>query len=616
MKLEDILDHLNSFEKNSFLKIVDNIIANNPKNIKEIDKILSDKSKDLKNIDNLNVTKVFNLVEAEFIDYIKEEFVNATSQLDILTDIIIRDGNSIMKQDWFAYLYDIELKKIDKKLKEFKLYIEDENGEIEELRKRDYSIYKSCVFTAYNNDLESNQDQKITNDEQYILETLSKELELSQEEMKLINYLIIPIQKQPIDEIINDLKNLGVIFYSKKYNTVYIANEVVRLLRKVRGKEVADKFFRRTLRMIREPQINLICKKHNINWKNDLNTKIRSIIEEGISFSGVLNNDIFKEGVKVSEKKKFINELCDKHLKISPSLKGVTLDEKIDNLMRYFEAIEKDEKVGISIDGYEKLLIDLGKSLPKLNVQAKVEFELQEENVLKSSYLLDFNIKPRDILEVLSEQDLENFCKEKNIKTRGEIINNILETYKDSENLFIENYTYFGYRDLAKLKENGINIKEADLGIKYEDLTKNVFSKLGFSVDEKLRKEINTKKDKIDILLNLGNKELILIECKTIKESGYNKFSSVSRQIKAYIDLVKKNDYKIIKSLLIAPEFSDDFVNECGLDYELNLSLITSNALLKILEAFRNSKHKKFPYTLLMRDVLIQDERIAKAIEK
>ena len=114
----------------------------------------------------------------------------------------------------------------------------------------------------------------------------------------------------------------------------------------------------------------------------------------------------------------------------------------------------------------------------------------------------------------------------------------------------------------------------------------------------------------------MGNAELILIECKTIKESGYNRFSSVSRQLKAYIELAKHNDYKVIKSLLVAPDFSDEFVKDCGLDYDLNLSLIRASSLSKILDGFRNSKHKQFPYNLLMRDVLIQEERILKAIDK
>ena len=117
MRLEKILDTLNSFEKNAFLKIIDSIIANKPINAIKIEKILSDKNKELKNIDNINIAKVFILVEDEFAEYVRKEFVNTTSQIDILTDIIIKDGNCIMKQDWFARLYENQLKNIAKKHK-------------------------------------------------------------------------------------------------------------------------------------------------------------------------------------------------------------------------------------------------------------------------------------------------------------------------------------------------------------------------------------------------------------------------------------------------------------------------------------------------------------------
>jgi len=617
MKLEKILDKLNSFEKNPFLKVIDSIISKTPKNTKEVEKILSGTNKELKDIDNLNIAKVFNLIEDEFAEFVKAEFVNTASQLDILIDIAIRDGNCIMKEDWFSGLYEKEINKINIKLKEFNSIIENNKSELDPQRKRDYNIYKACIKTAYTNDLENNQEPKITNDELSMLLTLAKKLELSQEEVKLINYLIIPINKIEIDTLINYLKNIGVILSSRKNRMVYVADEIVRILRKVRKKEVADKFFRRTLRLLREAQINLICKKYNISRKLPIKDKINLIINGGVSFKNVLTNDIFKEGTKVTEKKIFINDLCDKELKISPSLKGVTLEDKISNLIKYFENIEKDEKVGISIDGYEKLLMELSKNLQKLSNQVKSEFELQEEKVLKNSYLLDFNIKPRDILEIISEKELEEFCKFKGIKTRGDIIRNILDAYKDSENIYIENYANIGYRDLKALKENGIIIKESELGIKFEDLTKTIFEKLGFNVDEKLRKKLNTKKDKIDIVLNLENNNLIIIECKTIKESGYNKYSSVSRQLKAYLNLVKVNGFSVIKSLLIAPEFSDEFVNDCELEYELNLSLLTASSLVKILEGVKNSKeNKNFSYKLLMRDVLINEDRILKAISK
>jgi len=617
MKLGKILDNLGSLEKNSFIKIIDNIISKNPKNFKEIDKILSVSDKGLKSVDSQNIATIFGLIEEEFTETIKSEFVNVSSQLDILIDIISRDGNSIMKQDWFSRLYEIEIKKLKKKVNELKNTINSEKSELAEDRKRDYIIYQSCVKTAYFNDISHNREPKITDDELSILLTLAEKLELSQEEKKLINYMIVPVKKLDIDTIINNLKNIGVIFYSKKHSTVFVADEIVSILRKFRGKEIADKYIRRILRVLKAPEINLIAKKHNIDRKLSTDEKIKQIIKEGVTIRSILSSEVFKEGTKLTDKKKHINEFWAKRLGITTPLKGFTLEDKISSLITYFENREKDEKVGISIDGYEKMLIELHETLPTLNNQIKEVFELQDEFVLKSEFLLDYNIKPRDILDLISENNLTLFCTERNIKSRGNKILNILDYYKDAENLYIENYENIGFRRFSELKENGITIKESELGVKFEELTKNLLNKLGLNVDEKLRRHLNTKKDKIDIVINLGNNELIIIECKTIKESGYNKFSSVSRQLKAYNDLAKRNNYKVRKLLLIAPDFSDEFIEDCELDVELDLSLLTASALLKIYDAFKKStKYKQFSFKLLMRDVLINSDRIVKAISK
>ncbi len=616
MKLQKVLENLNSFEKNSFLKILDILIGQNPANIKEIERILTNQDKDLKNVDNNNISEVFRLLEKEFEKYVRDEFIDTASQLDILTDILIRDGNCIMKHEWFSRLYEIELKNLRAKLGQLKKNFESEKSEIEDIRRRDYEIYKECLRTAFFNDEMNNQEFKITKDELSILQTLSNSLDLSQEEIKLINYSIIEPERKDTDHLINDLKNIGVLFYSKKLNTVFVPDEVVRVLRRIRGKDVADKFFRRVLRKLKDSQINYICRKHSIDWKQEKEEKIKDILKQGLSLSSILENDIYKNGASLTERKNYINSLIEKELKIELEAKGVTLEEKINNLVEYFNDLDKEDKIAISLDGYEKLLIDINKTISESKKILQSEFEFQESDILKSEFLLDFNIKPRDVLEVIGENNLNKFCEIRQISTRGDIVNNILSSYKDLENLYLENYVSFSYRDLKALKENGIDIKEAEICLKFEYLTKKIFEKLGFLVDEKLRKKLNTKKDKVDIVINLGNDNIILIECKTIKESGFNKFSSVSRQLKSYFDLAKKNQLSVVKSLLVAPEFSDEFVNECGLEYDLNLSLITAESLLNIYQAFKDTSFKSFPYKLLMRDVVIQDDRIIKALKK
>lgn len=614
MRLEKILDKLGSIEKNSFIKIIDNIISKNPKNKKEIDKILSSSDKGLKSVDNQNISTIFALTSSEFQEHIKCEFLEITSQLDILIDIIIRDGNCIMKQDWFSRLYETEIKNLKNRIKILNSDFENDKSELSSSRKRDYKIYKSCLYTAYHNDVENNREEKITSDELSIILTLSKQLGLSQEEVKLINYSILPIKKLDIQEVIKGLKNIGVIFYSNKENTIYVADEMVRMLRKIRKKEVAEKFYRRTLKLLREPTINQIARVHNIDRKLPLFQKIEGVIKEGVSFTSLLIEHIYKPNSTLTERKKTLNELCEKGLNIK-NLKGSTLEDKINNLIQHFDNVERDEKVGISLDGFDKLLSELNQSLPKLNKQIKDQFELQDEFVLKADFLLDYNIKPRDILDLIVRQDLTKFIKENGIKQRGDDILNILEYYKDVENLYLENYENVAYRNLNLLKENGIIVKESELGIKFEDLTKVIFNGLGFNVDDVFKNKLNTKKHMMDILLNIGNNEIIIIECKTSKERGYNKFSSVSRQLKSYQNLALKNELRIVKILLVAPEFSDDFVTECGMDMEMNLSLITASTLSNISEAFKTSKYTEFPH-VLFRDIVINEERILKALNK
>ena len=86
--------------------------------------------------------------------YLNHEFVNLNSQLEVAIDIIIRDGNCIMSREWFSYLYEQEIKTLNKKVKEFKKILDSEDTI--DLRIRDYKIYLACVHTAFYNDQECN----------------------------------------------------------------------------------------------------------------------------------------------------------------------------------------------------------------------------------------------------------------------------------------------------------------------------------------------------------------------------------------------------------------------------------------------------------------------------
>ncbi|TSA23523.1 hypothetical protein D4R71_08345 [bacterium] len=610
MKLLKILDLTNQIEKNSFIKLLINIMSKNDNEDSQIEQI--------KNADNENIVKIFNL------DYVQEEFKNQIKvavafnfNLDILIDIIIRDGNCIMSRNWFYELYSKEIANIKNEVKKLNEDLDEEkNGNIEECRKRDYLIYRNCVKTAYTNDQLQNRECVITHDELSILNTLSDNLDLSQDETRGIYYTVLPLIKMDIDNIIKSLKDLGLLFYSKKNLEIYIPEEIVRMLRKLKGYEVANKHFRRVLKELKDSQISLICRKHNIDRNLSRYEKIKTIIEKGLSIRNTLTQGIFKDQVNLTEKKEFINTLIEKNLKLSLPSKGVTLKDKINNLILYFNTIEKDDKIEISNEGYEKLLKDIHRLIPETNDIVKDEFEIQGDFILKFDLLLDYNIKPRDVLDLLEKNTLVSFCKNQQIKSIGNVVNNILESYRDTESLYIENYNLISNRDYNTLKENGINVKESELGLIFERTTKSIFKKLGFIVDEHLKKMINDSKNKIDIVLKINEKEIIIVECKTHKDKEFNKFSSVYRQVNAYHKKSQDMGFKVIKSLIIASDFSDDFINECELDFELNLSLITATTMLNILEAFNKSRHQAFPYKLLMKDVLINESRIMKAIMK
>lgn len=616
MKLEKILEKLNSLEKGQFLKIINNL-SSAEKNNPQLEAILNRSDSNLKNADAVQVAQAFEALSERFVDFIMDDYTKVSSQLDILLNIITRDGNCIMRLDWFARLYEDEIKKQKKAIDAFKADVTADKPTMDILRVRDYKIYAACLKTAYYNDTVSNFTPKITSDEQSILDSLAKALELSQDERTMIKYSVLGIKKAgTIDDVIAELKEKGLVFLSKKNNVVYVADEVVSLARRIRGRELADKYFRRVLLQIKEPQINMVCRKHGIDNKLPYNEKIELIISSGVSLSDVLKEDIHKPDSKLNDRKKIITELCDDRLAISPSIKGLTLDDKVDNLIGYFNKQFKEEKLGISAGGFDRLLMDLNEFVKGANKTIRSTFQIQEEDVMHGEFLSDYNIMPRDVLELFSIDALIGLCNARQIKTRGNVVDNILASYKDSENLLVENYESIGFRDINALKDSGIVITESELGSTFEDVTKYIFGKLGLDVDEKLRKKLNTDKDKMDILIRTGENSVVLVECKTVKESGYNKFSAVSRQVKAYKNLLEKNDYHVDRIIIVAPDFSEDFIADCGDEFALPITLLKAGSLTAIYNTVKSTGVSRFTLQMFARDILVQEDRIIRALKK
>lgn len=76
-----------------------------------------------------------------------------------------------------------------------------------------------------------------------------------------------------------------------------------------------------------------------------------------------------------------------------------------------------------------------------------------------------------------------------------------------------------------------------------------------------------------------------------------------------------KAGYKVVKTLIVAPDFSDSFVNDCSKNLDLDVSLIKADSLFQIYSAYKCSKRNDFPYHVLMRDVLINHDLVVKALK-
>ena len=70
------------------------------------------------------------------------------------------------------------------------------------------------------------------------------------------------------------------------------------------------------------------------------------------------------------------------------------------------------------------------------------------------------------------------------------------------------------------------------------------------------------------------------------------------------------------KILIVAPDFSEDFVSDCSDDFDLNISLLKASSLVAIYNASMESPNRQVTINMLMKDVLVQEDRIIRALKK
>jgi len=616
MNLINVLGSVNQIEKISFLKILDKYCEESRENNPKIDKILTDSDNVLKKADDSNIVQLFNFLKNDYTKHLSHRIKFSNYQIELIVEIFVRDGNQMMSRDWFNKLYTKSISNLKKQIKSVISEISNDKSALTPERKRDYVIFKNCVNTAYTNDKEINRDQHISWEERTILHTLSQSLDLSREEVKSITYSVVPPAKHNIDDIINELKESGIVFFNRKSNTIFIPDEIIYLLRKILEIELPFKYLRRILKHLSNPEINLIAKKHNIHRKLSRGEKINEILSHGINVTSLLCNDLFQDKITKVERAKRIQELIVKDLDIKLPKSGRSLEERVHLLLDFLRNQEKEDTISLSKDGLSKLVSLLHAFKPELNKTIKAEFELQEDEVMHADLLTNYGIGPRDLLYLLKKKELIEFCKQNSINSRGNQILHIIDSFRNIDDLYLDNYVEIGQRDLNSLKEKGIDIKESEFGSLYEKLTRDLFEKLGFNIDEKLRKQLNTARAKMDILINLGNKDVIIAECKTIKDKDYNKFTAVSRQLKSYEALCKKNGYHVTQVIVVSNDFTEDFISECEYEYDIGISLLTSLDLIKTYNGLRESHLNELPVRLITKGGALNGDRIVKALNR
>lgn len=293
---------------------------------------------------------------------------------------------------------------------------------------------------------------------------------------------------------------------------------------------------------------------------------------------------------------------------------GTRLHDRIDVLIEHLKCSEEDEFNALSVSGFKELLESLSSSDPNVEERIRTDFEIENKETLDPERLKALSITPLDILYLYSNDEIKTIRNDMGLSRRGNPRSQIIESFASANDRLIENYNLLATRDLKGLHDAGIDIKESDIGVKFEEITRSILEQLGMNVDEDLRKDINTAKDKADIIVSLDNDDVIIGEAKSFKNGQYAKYSTTSRQVKAYAKRCEQNGHRVAQVLIVAPEFSKDFIDAADMDTDVNISLLEASGLQKILTAYKQRRTPNFSPKLLTKGGLLKAELISKSI--
>jgi hypothetical protein len=614
MKLNQVLSIVNQVEKSKFITSLDKLCLVAAKSDKKLAKTIENIDGQIKNASGSEITQLYFAVRDFFKLSVKEQILMNSAQINLLVNILSRDGNCVARISWIESLYTKEWKALQTLAKE--LEAEINNGDMESItdRAKALSVYHACMQEAYNNDKRINRESKITDDERGILNVLSSQLGLTTDECAALEHLVDSIPKDGVLEALNILRDMGVVFISRKRQEVFVPDEIVELLNDIQGKDLADKYKLRLLRTFSDAELSNVLKAHGRKMRGIERTeKIQMIIHSGLNAQELLSCDMHNIDDNQNQRKERLKQLIS-DLEIDTDKLGTTLDERIQVIISSLSNTAEKEFDSLSASGFKELLKTLEEHFPTIIKVIKYQFELEDNDVVDIEKLRALSITQYDILYLLSNDEIKTVRDSMRLSKRGNPRLAILECFANATDKLIDNYDALARRDINALREVGSDISEADIGVKFEEVTKAILELLDLHIDEDVRKEINTAKDKADIIISLSDNDIIIGEAKTCKSGDFAKYSTTSRQVKAYVTRAENIGKRVAQVLIIAPSFSDDFIESAEMDTEVNISLLEAKGLKLIYDTFKSKRHPKFSAKLLTKGGLLKAQLIAKNI--
>ena len=615
MKLNQILIQSNQFERSKFINCLDKICTEAKVHDQALAAKMDTIDGQLKEASEAQVAELFLASIEHFREFVHTELTLQGAQVALLINILSRDGNCVARTVWIERLFAQEHTRMVELSKSIQTEIEaTENKADLAQRGARLALYRRCFETAYTNDLRLNREARVSDDERSVLATLGIGLGLSSDEVFAIEHTVVAIPETGLAESLNALRDMGLLFVNKRTSEVLVPDEVVELLHRLQGKVLSDKLYLRVLRALSDPELSLVMRSHGRVARGvERADKIQFILHSGISVTALLTNEIHKGDATTQQKKDRVSSLIDE-LEVQTTRKGVTLAERIELLVQSLKDGVELEFEALSASGFKELVESLATTTPDVYTRLRKEFEIEDNERLDTERLRALGISPLDILNTYSNEEVAAIRDTMGLSKKEKPRTAILQSFANANSKLLENYELLARRDLQGLSAAGVEIREAELGIKFEEITRTLFEGLGLQVDEERRKEVCTAKDQIDILLSLGAEDIIICEVKSFKNGEYAKYSSTSRQVKSYVARCEASGYRVAQVLIVAPAFSNDFVEAAEMDADINLSLLEAGGLKKILEAYEAKKKPNFSVRLLTKGGLLKAELIAKTL--